>query len=755
MKKIDDAQLLAIFKAEADERLQHMNRSLLALEKKPDDETEMTELLREIHNLKGAARLAGFTKIGDLSHSIEDIFKSVKDGDISLDQVSDILFKSFDALQTLVDAAVTNTEPALNTDALDAILKSTLQSKARDERIQQSKQLGEILLEEKIISEEQLQLALKKQKETVLRELEETIRVSTRKLDVLANSVGEMVIDQSKFEGYVRRLNDATELARETNKQFTNLHDDIQMYIDDTKTPAGGELLNDLETYGYASSQLADKIAALSLFQQDIASTLKITTDKLQNQIMALRMLPVSTVFDLFPRTVHDLAGEYKKKVALEISGADTEVDKKMLEEIKNPLMHLLRNAVDHGIEPTDERQARGKPETGIIKLSAWHEGDRIFIRVSDDGRGIDPQHIREQAVKKGLIDEEEADRLADDEVRHLIFLPGFSTSAIITDVSGRGVGMDVVRKNIEDNLKGQVVLSSEPDKGSEFTLILPLTLAVTPAVIVKAQDQMFALPASSVVLGLQIEPEEVKSVEGKEAIDLMDSVIPLVRLDEILGLPHNGTAAESSHLVNIVVLEYSYQKIAFLIEDIIKEQDIIVKPLEKPLLQINNIAGITILDNGEVVPILHVPDLMESARRSSTTLRPVSTVKKARTEKRKKILIVEDSLTTRELEKSIMVSIGYDVATAVDGVDALNKIASVKPDLIITDVQMPRMDGFLMTEKLKRDRKYKEIPIIMVTALAKDSEKKRGIEVGADAYIAKSDFDQTHLVGVIEQLIG
>lgn len=755
MNKIDDKKLLAIFKVEADERLQHMNKSLLVLENDPENKREMEELLREIHNLKGASRLAGFTAIGDVSHKVEDILKSVKDGEITLTQVTDILFNSFDALQTLVNAAVSGTKSDIGIKQLTTILEKVIEEKATAQKIQQAKQLGEILLEEKIINKEQLQLALKKQKESVLRELEETIRISTRKLDILANTVGEMVIDHSKFEGYNRQLNDVNELARENYKQFSNFYESIRAFIEEADISSEKELLDVLETYRCAITKLTDKITSIYLFQQDIASTLKMTTDKLQNQIMALRMLPISTVFDLFPRTVHDLAREYDKKVKLDISGADTEVDKKMLEEIKDPLMHLLRNAIDHGIESTADRAAKGKKECGVISLSAWQEGDRIFIRVADDGRGIDPQKIRDQAVKRGLIEQEDAQRLADDEARHLIFLPGFSTSAVITDVSGRGVGMDVVRKNIEDNLKGQVILNSEPNKGSDFTLILPLTLAVTPAVVVKLQDQLFALPASSVVLGLEINPGEVKSVEGKEAIDLMDTVIPLVRLDQILGLPARHNETESSNLIHIVVLEYAYQKIAFVIEDLVKEQDIIVKPLEKPFTNINNVAGVTILDKGEVVPILHVPDLMESARQASSTKRPVSIKKKSSDKKRRKILIVEDSLTTRELEKSIMVSVGYEVDTAVDGVDALNKIASIKPDLIITDVQMPRMDGFVMTEKLKRDKKYKEIPVIMVTALAKESEKKRGVEVGADAYITKSDFDQTKLVGVIEQLIG
>jgi two-component system chemotaxis sensor kinase CheA len=572
-----------------------------------------------------------------------------------------------------------------------------------------------------------------------------------------------MAINQAKYEGHLLAQHEITDLIRDQHRQFTSLSDKLRVLADSTHDTFTEDIVSSIDHFLEASNVLTEKAASIFVQQQDAASTMKMTTDKLQNQIMALRMLPISTVFDLFPRAVHDMAKMYNKKVNITITGSDTEVDKKMLEHIKDPLMHLLRNAIDHGIEPEPERKKQGKSAEGTIELSAWQEGDRVFIKVSDDGKGINPATTRKVAVQKGILSTEEAERLSDDEARHLIFQSGFSTSKIITDVSGRGVGVDVVRKNIEDNLGGQVILNSETHKGTVFTLILPLTLAVTPSVIIRLGHQMFAIPASSVLLGTRITASDIQSVEGKQAIRVIDSTVPLVRIAEVLRLPKQnglGFYADTSLIketdkFHAIVIEYGHQKLAFLVDELIKEQDIIVKPLEKPLQKLKNIAGVTILEKGEIVPIIHVPELIESAKKAlpSRSFDPSIHEKEQKTQQ--KILIVEDSLTTRELEKSIMTSVGYFVETAVDGIDALNKIATSKPDLIITDIQMPRMDGFRMTEKLKQEAKYKDIPVVMVTALARDAEKKRGIELGADAYITKTDFDQSHLVDIIEQLIG
>ncbi|UCC10996.1 MAG: hybrid sensor histidine kinase/response regulator, partial [candidate division WOR-3 bacterium] len=613
------------------------------------------------------------------------------------------------------------------------------------------------------ISREQLENALKRQKESMLRELEETIRVSTKKLDNLANTVGEMIIDQTKFEVYLQSLNEVVIMAKEQRKRFIDMNERIKTVLNDPQNVLSEELPSLMDKHADSSTRLVEKLLQVFGQQQDSASTLANTTDKLQSDIMTLRMLPVSTVFDMFPRTVHDLAKEYQKKIDLEIHGSETEVDKKVLELIKDPLMHLLRNAADHGIEPPRERTGKGKNETGKIILSAWQEGDRIFIRVEDDGKGIDPAAIKEIAVKKGMLDPDDAERMTDEEARHFIFKSGFSTSRIITDVSGRGVGEDVVRKNVEDNLGGQVQLKSAVNTGTSFTLVLPLTLAVTPSVFVKVAGQLFALPAASVLFGLRINPGEIQSVEGKEAITVINSIVPLARMDEVLRKPAAGDdstnqRSKSSRIgdkLHVVVVEYAHQKIAFQVDELVKEQNIIVKPMEKPLQKVKNIAGVTILEKGEVVPILHVPELMESAKQTSAERKISTSPAEKISKKTQRILIVEDSLTTRELEKSILTSVGYDVDTAVNGVDALNKIFERIPDLIITDVQMPEMDGFQLTKKLRTDTKYQEIPVVMVTALAKDEEKRRGIEAGADAYITKTDFDQANLVETIERLIG
>lgn len=765
-KKIDDLTLLGIFKVEAEERLQNMNKWLLELEKSSHNELAMKEFQREIHNLKGTSRMAGFNDIGTLAHKMEDVINAIQEGKLQINNVSEVLFNSLDVIGFLVEAGVGGQEVEVNTENilhnLNETLKHSQNLETKEIERANAKPLGKILIEDKIISQEQLQIALEKQKKGVFRELEETIRVSTSKLDSLSNTLGEMVIHQAKFEEYLNNLSVIINLIKEQNKNSTEITERLKTGSENLTNVFSDDLLQVLNKNKGSNARLLEKVSTIFNEQQDAVSTMVMITDKLQSDVMALRMLPISTVFDLFPRTVYDLAKEYNKKVDLKINGAETELDKKMLEQLKDPFMHLLRNAVDHGIESPDERKKIGKPEVGTISLSAWQEGGRIYIKVADDGRGIDPVKLKEIAVKKGLIDNDEAQRMSDDEARHLIFISGFSTSIIVTDVSGRGVGVDVVRRNIEDNLSGQIILSSEVHKGTEFTIILPLTLAVTPSVLIKSGGQLFAIPATSVQLCLMISPHEIQSVEGKEAIRVIDATVPLVRLDEVLGLPSGCKSSqkgcegfESGDIIKVAVIEYGHQKIAFLVDELIKEQDIIIKPLEDFLQKVKNVAGITILEKGEVVPILHIPDLMDSAKQVTAGKKAEARVALPKEKETQRILIVEDSLTTRELEKNILKSAGFQVDTAVDGIDAFNKIAEEKPDLIVTDIQMPRMDGFKMTEKLKQDTKYKNIPVVMVTALVKDEEKRRGIEVGADAYITKTSFNQAYLIEIIERFIG
>jgi two-component system chemotaxis sensor kinase CheA len=591
---------------------------------------------------------------------------------------------------------------------------------------------------------------------------EESIRVATEKLDCLANTVGEIVISRVKLAGNVNVLRHVAEVMRSQNKVIGEIGDQLKTRARRDEDSVSDDLAPALNKFKESNNDLAELVVAACGEQHDAMCRIEAIIDQLDSDVTALRMRPVSTVFELFPRIVRDLAEEYGKEVDLEIHGGETELDRSMLEGIKDPLMHLVRNATDHGVETREEREEIGKPACGKIKLSAEQDGDRVLITLEDDGRGMDVDQIRASAVKQRIVTEKTAWRLSDDEVRKLVFRPGFSTKTTVTNVSGRGVGTDVVKKYVEDNLHGQVRLQSVVNNGTRFTLVLPLTLAVTPSVLVRAEGQLFAIPAHAVQLGMSVEETGLKSIDGKLAVNVIDTMVPLVKLADTLSLPASrsntrdscGGPAKSDQL-EVVVVEHDRRRLAFVIDELVEEQDIVVKRLDPPLDDLPFVAGVTILEKGEVVPILQVHKLIKSGQRAGAFRGEESgNLTATKEEPRRNVLVVEDSLTTRELMKNIIKSAGYNVDDASDGVEALNKIADNDPDLIVTDIEMPRMDGFEMTERIKKDPDLQDIPVIIVTSMFLDEDRKRGLEVGADAYIRKGDFDQSKLIDTIKRLV-
>jgi two-component system chemotaxis sensor kinase CheA len=451
---------------------------------------------------------------------------------------------------------------------------------------------------------------------------------------------------------------------------------------------------------------------------------------------------------------VRDIASQEGKEVNLVISGGETELDKKVLEGIKTSLIHILRNCIDHGIEEPESRVALGKPREGTIKVSAFHEGDNVVITVEDDGRGVDIAQIKETALRKRLLSSSDLEGMTDKEVLNVVFMNGYSTSPIVTDVSGRGMGLDIVRRDIT-NLKGRVILDTQKDKETKFTLVLPLTIAIIQALLVKVQNMLFALPMFSITESVKVNVDDISAIEGRMAIQFRDHIVPLLKLNEVLGLPPPGDNEGKAKKEMLVVMATSLDsQVGFIVDEIVGEGEVFIKSLGKHLGKVKNVGGAIIMPNGEVVLVLDIPDLIAHSALSL----PQATGKKRAPKserKEKKILIVEDAFSTRELEKSILETHGYLVDTAVDGLDALDRMADNQYDLIVSDVEMPRMDGFELCRTLKNNEGYKDIPFVMVTALQKEEDKRRGIEVGAAAYIVKSAFEQSNLLDTIERLVG
>lgn len=749
MSRINRTELFECFKTEASERLQRLNDGVLLLEKGQNDDSVLDALFREAHTLKGAAGMIGCEEICAIAHGFEDVLGGIKTGGVDPALAAGVLFRSCDAIKELLETEGGRQCPGLDVEGLLGKLSDLSGKERRRGRGTQNSGIDNGGPERP------------GKAGASSRRGDETIRVSIDKLDNLANTVGELVISRVKLAGNVDVLRQVSEIVRNQNRVAGEICDYVKRNNGGDHDTRSEEIMLALNRYKESNSDLMETVLGAYGEQHDTTCRLETIIDRLDGDVTALRMRPIAAVFDVFPRIVRDLAEEYGKTVDIEIEGGDTELDRTMLEGIKDPLMHLMRNSVDHGVESPAERKEGGKPERGHIKLSASQDGYRIFVTLEDDGRGIDPERIKHAAVQKGMITAEAAGKMPYDETLRLIFIPGFSTKSAVTDISGRGVGTDVVKKYVEDNLHGQVLVESKKNEYTRFTLVLPLTLAVTPSVIVKTGGQMFAIPAHSVQLGIAVCPDELRSTDGKLAVSVIDCSVPLVKMADALALPdravHDVTKpfSDDNQRFEVVVVENGSRRLAFAIDEIVEEQDIVVKRLAPPLDDLEFVAGVTILEKGEVVPILNVQGLLDAGEKSGQRhAGETGSFTKAEDEPKRNILIVEDSLTTRELMKNIVRSAGYNVDAASDGLEALNIVAGKDLDLIITDIEMPRMNGFDMTQRLKEDPVTRDIPVIIVTSLFLDEEKRRGMEVGADAYIKKGDFDQTKLVETINRLV-
>lgn len=786
MVEFDRSAFITKFQEEAQDLLQRLNEGVITLEAEPGNRELIDQMLRDAHTLKGSSRMVGLMDISDVAHRLEDIMVKIRDGEMAYTpQMSDHFFEALDAIVYLADNGGQNTDDFLDLSALQTRLTELAESgtaAASSDAVAsvstppaappappaiQEHQEGSADDEEHegfdddeatpdpgsgqgaaVGAQGGGRIAAPKTEEGLKSKSQATIRIRTKQVDSLLNLISEVVIGQIKDEQRVLELRQGVSEMGEVWQSWVRMKSILNSLPldEDVMTPIIDEMsLLD----GLLSDRKRGEASMLKDYSDDVSRTSVVIND-LQEQGMRLRMLPVSTVFQAFPRAVRDLAKSFKKDVDLIMEGSETELDKKVLEEINDPLIHIMRNAVDHGIESTEERIAAGKPAKGTIRMAARQEGDHIVIEVEDDGGGIDPEKVKAAAIRKGYISESEAQAMSDREARYLIFEKGFSTSAIITEISGRGVGMDVVREFIVEKLKGSLDVRSEMGKGTRFRLTIPLTLAIIRALMLRVGDQVFAMPTASVDETLRIDPDDIIKVEGREVIRRQRRTIPLVQLGDILGVAHHG---HEGLKLPIATIGFSGHRMGFIVDALVGEQQIVIKPLGSHLRKVDNVAGVTILGAGEVVPILNVPDLMDNARH-----RAGQKVGPAREKERsgpRKVLICEDSFTTRELERSIFEAAGYEVEVAMDGAMGLSKLREgLNPDAVVSDVQMPNMTGFELTRAIKSDPALQEIPVIIVTSLERDEEKAEGIDAGADAYITKSVFNQDTLLDTVERLI-
>jgi two-component system chemotaxis sensor kinase CheA len=589
------------------------------------------------------------------------------------------------------------------------------------------------------------------------------VRVSTAKLSAVLLQSEEMLTAKLSAGQRAAQMREAAAAFNDWKKQWAKALPAVQK----ARSGAGRPARNDRET-GAALARVFEFLEWNSAFVNALAGqtakeakaaerdswAISGMVSNLLEDAKKVLMFPFSSLLEIFPKIVRDLSRDSGKEVELAIRGGEIEIDRRILEEMKDPLMHLVRNGIDHGIEKPQEREARGKPRSGTITISIAPKDGKVELVVADDGAGISTARLRAAVQKLGQLTREQTEELAEGELLPLIFQSGVTTSPLITEISGRGLGLAIVKEKVE-KLGGTVALETRPDAGTVFRIVLPLTIATFRGILVRAGEHLFVLPTTHVERAVRVGPEEIRTVENRETIQLDGRAVSLARLAAVLELGAPRPAAPPA--AQAVVLSAAGQCIAFAVDEVLGEQEVLFKNLGPQLSRVRNVAGATALGSGRVVPILNVPDLMKSAiMAGSPRLQPApeARAEQAGAGPRRSILVVEDSITSRALLKNILESAGYEVMTAVDGADGLTQLRSNTFDIVVSDVDMPRMNGFDLTARIRADRKLAELPVVLVTALGSREDRERGIDVGANAYIVKSSFDQSNLLEVVKRLI-
>lgn len=761
---LDVSKFLARFVDETREHCARISEGLINLEHAPDDAELINAVFRSAHTIKGSARMMKVAGVTELAHKMEDVLDGVRAGKIPLaPSVSDALFRGVDALSVLLEQVTAgNTSAEAPQPLCEELARAASVAGDSPETVPAAQEAGPAPTPASAPVEPPVQSAPSGATETTATTSApadpvptvptvppvppvsrakggsaEYLRVNATKLDDMIRLMGEIVSEHGRFRKHIARLGELERVvARHTKNVAERLSGGGGGGGDDLLIEAGSNLQLSLR-------QSVRAVCDASLMQDHLVADLQETS-------LRMRMQPLSTVFDPLRRTVRDLAREQGKDIDFIVEGGDTELDRKIIDRIGDSLIHMIRNAMDHGVGTAEERSAAGKSPKGTIVLSAFYSSGCVTISLSDDGKGLSVDRIRDKALTQKLFTEEALAVMSKAEITNLIFMPGFSTSPIITDLSGRGVGMDVVRKSIVDELKGTIVIDTKEGVGTTFLLRLPLNLAVFTLFLFSVNGKTCAVSATSIVEMISVRREEIIDIVNKRAVRLREQIIPVEDLAALLGIPRE--APSNSEEVLIAIVRDGEAKLGLFVDGIVGREEMVVKPLPAHLQGLRLVSGVTIGERDSVINVLHVPELFKKAHERTDPGRVAAPVHE---ERNQTVLVVDDSVNTREIEKSILEAYGYLVDTAEDGEDGFGKTRETLYDLVITDVEMPRLDGFSLTARLRGDERYRNVPIIIVTSLEKPEDKKRGIMVGANAYIVKGAFDQSNLLETVRSLIG
>jgi two-component system chemotaxis sensor kinase CheA len=736
-------RLMATFVVELEGHVKAFEQGLLALERgpAPPERVEIfAGLLRTAHTLKGAARSVKVDLLEAASHRLEEIFSAARNGRMPINRAF------FDHVLPIVDAFG---EAGRKLASGQKVLDGPLLELTRPD------------VPARAGAEEQVAtLPASPRAAPVIQARStpggrgETARVAGQKLDAMLRQSGELLVVRHRAETRAEEASDLQDILSEWRREWRGLEQRVTLLLKESTAiaPNGNSdpvaALRRRNMTELSVNRCRDGLWRLDRgFQKFVAGlgsdtrAIEQTAGPLDAAIRRTRMFPLAEACEGLERAVRDLCSGSDKAVDLVIEGGDIELDRTVLESIRDPLLHLVRNAVDHGIEPKPARRLRGKPEVGRLIIAAALRGTRVEIKVRDDGKGLDLAAITAQLQKSGQP-------VPDDrgELMRSIFLPGLSTAAVVTEVSGRGVGLDVVKTQLAA-IRGTVEVDFTPRGGTVFTLDVPLTLTSVRAVLVGVGDETYAIDTASIARVIRIGPEDIRSVGERDVVFVADRPIPVVSLAELLGQPARASGEKASALV----LQAGEQQAAILVDLLYGEREIVVRALGPRLRRIPNVGGGTILSDGRIALILTAAELLGRAQATISRGRAAAAPAEIA---RRRLLVVDDSATIRALEKSILEAAGYDVAVAADGQEAWQLLLETGADLVVSDVEMPRMDGFSLTETIRASRQFRDLPVVLVTAKESEADKARGLAVGANAYRLKSAFDQTDLLATIERIL-
>ena len=775
---MDEQELLkrlqVAFREEAGERLLSIENQLIVLEKE-NSETEFNHAIetvfRDVHSLKGAARAVGMQPLEKFFQSAETVFSALKKGGLKYNSnIAELLQRSIGA----VERHMTTSENPENTVELQNLCREMDSFMPEEERFA-AYNIKNRASAQKIVSAAVPQIAAKPFQAAHVKD-EKTghadhrrhagsgsVRVNKEKIDGLLQESDELITLKMIFSERLEQLNELAgdmqgmdklqqslkNILQRVNREIKELEQEGSFNSNKDNFQLSLELLDrNLENLGGRLEHFSHQLSMLSRHSVSDARTSSKMIDEFREELKTIALMPFSSLSSSFPRMMREIARETGRNFEFVMSGVEIEIDRRILNELHDPLIHLLRNSADHGIESEGKRIAAGKQLQGRINLSVSVTPDKkIEIIVSDDGSGMDLSTLRRKISEKFNLPPEAVNALPEDKVINYIFLSGFSTSKIITSLSGRGLGMAIVREKVE-NVGGTIRIDNKPGHGCTFTILLPAALSAQRGILLKAGGRIFALPTNGLLYTALLKRENISSIKGVPSITVRGDTIPVFDLAGILELQ----ADKMQEVFPVLVMSVLEVKAAIVVEAVIQEIEMIVKPLGCLLQRVRNITGVVITGSGAVVPVLNPRDLFKSGLGGQHGRLEMAQPKKG--QKQPIIMIAEDSITARTLLTNIMEAAGYRVITAFDGMAAWRMLEETRIDLLVSDIEMPRMDGFALTEKVRADQRFTGLPVVLVTSLARREDREHGIACGADAYITKSDFSQNHLLETIERLL-